>query len=81
LADELEETRKKFGKITLLNLRVPQVLLLVETANDFDAWGRPSPDLPSDLRMLKYQNLANVQKLAAKKLRERNGNFELAAEV
>lgn len=33
---------------------------------------RASPDLPSELRMMKYKNMANVQKLAAKILKEVN---------
>ena len=41
---------------------------------------RTDYDLPSTLRLLKYKNMASVQKLAAKALRS-NNNAELAAEV
>ena len=41
---------------------------------------RTDYDLPSTLRLLKYKNMASVQKLAAKDLRA-NNNAELAAEV
>jgi hypothetical protein len=42
---------------------------------------RPSYDLPSELRLLKFKNMASVKRLAAKAIREVGENLELAAEV
>jgi hypothetical protein len=42
---------------------------------------RPAPDLPSELRMLKYKNSASVKRLAASELKKVNNNSELAAEL
>ena len=44
---------------------------------------RPLPDLPSQLRLMKYANMAKVKRMAAKELRETNirDNVELAAEL
>ena len=51
--------------------------LMKQGAND----NRPAPDLPSELRMLKYKNSASVKRLAASELKKTNNNSELAAEL
>lgn len=42
---------------------------------------RSAPDLPSELRMLKYKNSASVKRLAASELKKSSDNAELAAEL
>jgi uncharacterized coiled-coil DUF342 family protein len=42
---------------------------------------RSSPDLPSELRLLKYKQSASVKRLAAKELRSSSSNVELAVEL
>ena len=43
---------------------------------------RPDYELPSDLRMLKYKNMAEVKKIAAKELKKAGAeNIALAEEV
>ena len=41
---------------------------------------RPMPELPTQLRLMKYGNIAKVKRIAAKELRQTN-NLELAAEL
>lgn len=41
---------------------------------------RPVPELPTQLRLMKYGNIAKVKRIAAKELRKTN-NLELAAEL
>jgi len=43
---------------------------------------RPSSELPSELRLMKYKNMASVKRLAAKEIRAQGGgNEELAREL
>lgn len=44
---------------------------------------RPLPDIPSQLRLMKYGNMAKVKRMAAKELKQTNvrDNLELAAEL
>ena len=42
---------------------------------------RSAPDLPSELRMLKYKNMASVKKLAAKEIKKTGLNEALAEEL
>ena len=59
------------------NFEAHLAAMYLKGKNDQD---RSSPNLPSELRMLKYKNMAKVQQLAAKTLRE-GDNKELAVEV
>ena len=45
------------------------------------AENRSTPDLPSELRMLKYKNMASVKKLAAKEIKKTGLNEALAEEL
>ena len=63
------------------------IVIIMFKFSDFNAFlqgkdeSRPAPELPSELRMMKYKNMASVQKLAAKVLKEKSENAELAIEV
>lgn len=73
LASNLRQSKQKEDPNFQANL--PQMLLVGKDEN------RPSSELPSELRLLRYKNMASVKRIAANHLNKQGGNEELAREL